>query len=258
MRVFYTYDKEVRIPLVGGNRTEPLSFIGDTVTIFVEWITEGHGIDPLQLVNATTSALLDTIRFHTFHSAVVTLGGEFQTPTPDLPPNNHGIFKMATELYNEGFDVRIYDEDDVDIDGSGVVFDELRNSINNQGYTEVALLGYSHGGGSVYDLSLLLMQESTPPFGTIIQPFTISMTSYIDAIETGTTLSENRRPELSEYHLNQFQMNGIALVGVPTADSELLDDDIDVSSGGLVHQTIDDNMDVLNLVAFKVRQKVTR
>jgi hypothetical protein len=102
------------------------------------------------------------------------------------------------------------------------------------------------------------MQESTPPFGTIIQPFTISMTSYIDAIETGTTLSENRRPELSEYHLNQFQMNGIALVGVPTADSELLDDDIDVSSGGLVHQTIDDNMDVLNLVAFKVRQKVTR
>jgi hypothetical protein len=262
LRLFYTYDKEVRIPLVMVTRTEPLEFVNDTVTVFVEWITEGHGTEPLQLVNATTLALLDTIRFHTFHSAVIALGGEFQTPTPELPPNNHGIFKAGIELYNQGYDVRIYDEDDVDADGSGVVFDEIRNSINNQFYTEVAMFGYSHGGGSVYDLSVKLMDESTPPFGTIIQPFTITMTSYIDAIETSVTLAENQRPELSEYHLNQFQqntgINGGFLNGTHTTDLQELDDEVNYTGLELVHKTIDDDFGVLFLVGQRVRQKVTR
>lgn len=260
LRVFYTYDKEVRIPLIGGGRTEPLSFTGDSASIFVEWITEGHGTDPLQLVNASSSTLLDTIRFHTFHSAIVVLGGRAQIPAdPPLDPDNHGIFRAAIDLYrNEGYDVRMYNENDVDLSGTGVTYDELRNSINNQGYTEVALLGYSYGAGSVYDLSLKLKDESTPPFGEIIQPFTITMTSYIDAIESNTTLSENRRPELSDYHLNQFQQNDRFLIGVATTDSQLLDDDIDVSAFGLNHFTIDDSSDVLDLLKLRVRQKVTR
>lgn len=143
-----------------------------------------------------------------------------------------------------------------------MVFDEIRNSINKQMYTEVAIIGYSHGGGSVYDLSLLLKEESTPPFGSIIQPFTISMTSYVDAIETESIFAETRRPEMSEYHLNQYQQDtgitGGNLNGDHTMDLEDSDDEVNVSGLGLVHGTIDDDFGVLFLVAQRVRQKVTR
>jgi hypothetical protein len=154
----------------------------------------------------------------------------------------------------------MYDEDDVDSIGEGVVLDEIRNSINYQGYNEVAIFGYSHGGGSVYDLASAIEFYSgifVDPDFRIIEPFSIVFTSYIDAITNETAFAENRRPPLSQYHQNQYQTN-VGFQGGPTTNLEFLDEEEERSSPGQSHGTIDDDPVVLDFLKLRLRQLVTR
>jgi len=181
LRLYYSYDKETTIPFQTATRTEPLIFVGNSVTVFVEWQSAGHGFDPLRLRHATTLMILDTLNFHTFHTAVVAFGGDTQVPAdPVLDAKNYGVFKTAIELYTQGYDARMYNEEDITS-----AFNEIVNSINHQGYSNpndpldglngVALFGYSQGGGAVYEVSSMLADES-PPFGSITELFAISFT----------------------------------------------------------------------------------
>jgi len=183
LRVYYTYDKEIPVPFQTSTISEPLNFVGNSVTVFVEWASAGHGTAQLLLRHATTMVNLDTLNFHTFHTAVVAFGGDTQVPAdPVLDAKNYGVFRTAIELYNQGYDVRMYNQEN-----TASAFDEIVNSINHQGYSNpndpldglngVALFGYSYGGGAVYEVSSMLADES-PPFGSITELFAVSFTSY--------------------------------------------------------------------------------
>ncbi len=255
----YSYDKSTPVPFDDDVIfTEPLPFVNDTITVFVEWVSLSRGTDFLNLVDPATSMVIDTLVFHTFHSIVVVLGGEGQVPNDPVNfPNDHGIFDFAIGLYRgEGYDVRMYDEDNVEFDGSGLVFDEIANSVNHQMFDEIAILGYSHGGGSTFELSQRLSFSLTSPNPEIVEPFSISLTAYIDAIEELTPFAERRRPPSTQFHVNQYQRN--LSMGFLNGNTSNGDDDIDRSALGVVHSTIDDNSIVLDLIRTRLLQLVTR
>jgi hypothetical protein len=259
---YYAYDKSTPIPLQNATTTEPLTFTGNSVTVFVEWAAAEHGLGAMFLNNAANLAAIDGIRFHTFHTAVVAFGGDTQVPAdPVIDPKNYGVFRTAIDLYNEGYDVRMYDEEDLDL-----AYAQIVNSIEFQGYdvnddpldglSGVALFGYSHGGGAVYEISAMLEADS-PPFGDITKIFAVSFTSYIDAVEHGGVSAEVQRPKLSKFHLNQYQTFGL-VQGGPISDPENPDEEHDRSAPGMTHTRVDDDPTVLNLLKQRLRQKVIR
>ena len=65
--------------------------------------------------------------------------------------------------------------------------------------SEVAIYGYSHGGGSTHDLASII----APKLGSVQLKFT----GYIDAVAQPliNPVSERRRPLGSKYHMNYFQ-----------------------------------------------------
>ena len=103
----------------------------------------------------------DTIRFHQFTTAVLLYMGANQTAS-DPPKPNQSFSSIAIALYNAGFDVHMFNEDyDAQLDlgqwtlpfvsrGGKVLIESAREN----GYTGAALLGYSRGGGSVYETSV--------------------------------------------------------------------------------------------------------
>ena len=183
----------------------PLTFDSNgQKTVYVEWTDAAHGTGDVKLVNANTNGTQDTLTFHTFTSIITVLGGENQDPI--LPRNvfmnDQGIFVMADPLYyDEGYDVYLWNEDEVDDSGAGKAYDEVVTSVNDRSVNNVIIFGYSHGGGSTYDLANRL---NTNNIGTI------AFTSYIDAIENDSffdTDPETDRPPGSQYHVNDWQPN---------------------------------------------------
>lgn len=177
--------------------------------------------------------LADEVRVYTFTSIIVALGGEGQGPS-DPPDSNHGTFHIALSLYEMGYDVHMYDEDDVSSSGSGPVYDEIVRAVQRRGVHAVASFGYSHGGGSTHDLAQRL-NNNRAAIGT----FTIAYTAYIDGIKNSSDIdirSEDRRPPSAEYLVNYYQRNDFFIRGnsVPGADV-----DINVG-GGISHSEVDD------------------
>jgi len=261
LSLYYSYDKETLVPFQTATRTEPLIFVGNSVTVFVEWQSGTHGLDPLRLRQATTLVILDTLNFHTFHTAVVAFGGDSQVPADPVPDQkNFGVFRTAIELYQQGYDVRMYNEENTD-----AAFNEIVNSINFQGYSNptdpldgrngVALFGYSQGGGAVYDVSEALAEFADPLNGNEL--FAISFTSYIDAVEHTGPLSETRRPLLSKFHQNQYQTFGFPH-GAAIADPQGSDEEDNRTAPGMTHRRIDDDLAVLNLLKQRLNLKVVR
>lgn len=162
--------------------------------------------------------------------------------------------QIAIPEYRNGYDVWMFNEDDVDwFDGEGDVYDEIVRAIQGRGVTQVAIMGYSHGGGATYQLAERLHRNTVPNDLTdITNPFTVPYTAYIDAVTSYTAAAENRRPLLSAFHCNQYQTN-LPLRGGPANG----DDDIDRTYLGVVHGTIDDNEAVIELVRLRFSQRVT-
>jgi hypothetical protein len=152
--------------------------------------------------------------------------GENQTAgNPTVSPGVNGW--VIDQLLN-GYDVHVWDDghdwwqsDDCDEWGNGPALDEIANAINNRGVSEVAIIGYSHGGGTVYNLSkrLYFDGQSCVWYGKIAnlddvidntKNYSLVFTSYIDAIRNdrwSRMLAEENRPWGSSYHVNQFQEN---------------------------------------------------
>ena len=78
---------------------------------------------------------------------------------------NHGTYRVATGLYEIGYDVLMRDEDEVESSGAGRVYEEVVNAIQKRSVRELAIFGYSHGGGSTYNLCERL-NESRAGIGT--------------------------------------------------------------------------------------------
>jgi len=204
------------------------------------------------------------LRFHTFQSIVIALGGENQVPS-DPPGSSEGVFRLAVTLYREGYDAHMFDEDRVEADGSGRVFDEVETAVLARQVSEVALVGYSHGGGSVRDLSKR-MATSLP------SAYVIPLSAYIDAVEQDpllgdwNALPEWHRPQGSLFHMNYYQ------VAEPGEWPPLQGDQVENSwppptglnvettswGAGTTHFTVDDLSEVLSEIRVQLEGRTRR
>jgi hypothetical protein len=217
-----------------------------------------------------TGACTDSLVFRPLTSIVVVILGHGQVAMypPDPSSKAPGTIHMARELYSEGYDVHLFEEDSVDYpwglglfgsEGTGRAFDTVENAINNQSITNVAIFGYSHGGGSTYWLSKALRNALTA--GTLAA-YDLRFTAYLDAIERGSAAAEQRHPISSGFHTNQFQTNDQFLVGesVPGAADNL--DRSHLTIGPLAqpidHFSLVNHPDVQNLLLERLRSRVNK
>ncbi len=248
-------------------------------SIWVEWATmdssQNRATLTLEVRTDTNDprtddrlVFIDELKFYPFSSVVIALGGEGQIPAdPPLDSNNHGTFWTAIDEYRNGYDVHMYDEDVVAWSGgAGLAYDEIVAAIQDRGVTQVAIFGYSHGGGATYELANRIYRNTLPQSDSdrlddITSPFTMPYTAYVDAITQETIGAENRRPPMTAFHVNLYQTNSIASGGL-TGGPANGDDDFDVTTRqwgiNLDHFTIDDEPNVRNWVKMRLEQKVAR
>ena len=76
LNLYYDYAGTMPIPLTDDFHTVPLTLNDNKLSVFVEWAAaSGHGTDIITLVDATTLAAIDSVRFHSFRSVIVMFGG---------------------------------------------------------------------------------------------------------------------------------------------------------------------------------------
>lgn len=71
------------------------------MTVYVEWNDQVHGTGDLQVVDTDTGFVFDTLKFHTFTSVIIVLGGWNQVPSPSTN-DEQGVFLIADEIYKVG------------------------------------------------------------------------------------------------------------------------------------------------------------
>ncbi|NOT31978.1 MAG: hypothetical protein HOP15_16145, partial [Planctomycetes bacterium] len=220
------------------------------------------GLAALELRALAPDARFGRLVFHAFQGLVVALGGEGQTPSVPLDPN-HGTFVVARELYERGWDVLMRDEDTVTADGSGPVYTEVVNAIQHRAVSELAVFGYSHGGGSTHDLC-----ERLEAFRATIGTFAIDFTSYVDGVQNDSDIDldqETRKPPASGYHANHYQVGSLAdffLDGGPVSASFPAPTGLNVETifwgAGAHHFIVDDFGQVRDFILLNLEARVSR
>jgi len=254
LAVWRTRDKQPGSALsFTANRSTPLDFGGtDSLTLWAERTAATPVLDSLSLRALEPDALVDRLVFHAFQSLVVALGGESQVPQVPVDPN-HGTFVLAIELYERGYDVLMRDEDEVDSSGAGPVYTEVVNAIQHRAVGELGIFGYSHGGGSTYDLC-----DRLNTFRAGIGTFAIPFTSYVDGVENDSDFDvdmELRKPPTSAHHVNHYQHGTFAdffLDGGPVPSSVPAPSGLDVETifwgVGATHFVVDDFTQVRDFI----------
>ena len=247
--IIFTNDKTAGLPLVAGS-----------MTVWIEWATATHGLASLSLEPVNAIYALDTLRFHTFRGIVMSLGGEGQVPTVPVDANN-GTFVVGIALYNRGYDVFVHDEDDVAADGSGPAYTAVVDAITNRMVDRVAIFGYSHGGGSTYDLSERLDVNRAG-----IGIFEILVTSYVDAVQNDSDVDvdqELRRPPSTGWHANHYQVGSftdIFLDGGPVPNSNPAPTGLNVETtpwgASSTHFQVDDFVQVRSYIETNLVERI--
>jgi len=273
LKLYYDHDKEMPIPFDPETfNTEPLPFVNDTITVFVEWIDGGHGTDTLALVDVASSTNQDAIRFHTFRSLVVVFGGRTQNPNDtdgdgsigDVVDglNREGIFDFAQSLYDTGWDVMAFDATDQNINNViSVAEQEIKNAYDYrlldpfQGGSGFGIMGYSWGGGAAHDLIESLFEDDYFPFFSV----------YLDAVEHGaltTDAPEDEWPMETFYLLNIWQPNAfLEYGGGPIVNPEEMSPFSELEEQqypALDHYLIDDAPVVQQLIRTRLNQQLVR
>jgi hypothetical protein len=140
--------------------------------------------------------------------------------------------------------------------GYGPVIEKIRDAVELRSVNQIAIIGYSHGGGSVMDLSLALSARREE-----IGEFTIPFTAYIDAVLSGTPGAEHRRPLESLFHLNIYHISILDFQGSEIPDSpDKPTENLNVTNTDwgvdLDHSSIDDYDSVKSTVINRIREKV--
>ena len=223
------------------SRTETEYVIGADGMLWVEWSAPHASMatSALELVLRTDTGdprtddkvvFYDDIVFDPFESIVIAYVGEGQSPV-DAP--EVGLYDVAEALYNDGYDVHIYDEDDILVDdypgflvwvasggnlanpypfeGEEDSGEEVITAVSNRGVTDVAIMGYSHGGGATLLLSEYLRRWKAGAGQN--EDFEIEFTAYVDAVYKRSPNdpldlayeSVQERPYGTDYHFNVFQ-----------------------------------------------------
>ncbi len=264
LELWTTRDKQAGTQLpFSGDRTATLTSGGaPALTLWVECTAPGSARLPLVLRAQERDTALDRLLFHRFESIVLALGGEGQVPVQPPDPN-FGTFDVAIALYEQGHDAFQYDEDGVSATGDGPVFDETVNAIMHRAVDQVAIFGYSHGGGSTHDLANRL-----DTFHMGIGDFSVPFTSYVDGVRNSSdidTAMELRFPPASLYHANQYQRGSFAdffLDGGPVPGSDPppggLDVETTVFGAGATHFIVDDFAQVRDFIRSNLDLRASR
>jgi len=218
---------------------------GQTQTVWLENPNGGAADVRLaaRAVSSQVEVATDTLHVFPFTSIVIALGGESQVPDePLLEPTNHGMFKLALDLFGLGYDVHMYDEDVVTPNGSGAAYNEVVRAVQSRGVGSVSIYGYSHGGGSTADLAARL-NANRATIGTFVIPFT----AYVDGIQNDSDFDlgiETELPASTQYHANYYHGSGCGfppLCGGPVPGADLnLNVNTTAWGAGLTHYTVDD------------------
>jgi hypothetical protein len=253
----------------------PITFVGNKATVFVEWVDSNHGTDSITLFDQATMTPIDTVRFHSFRSMVVIFGGNTQNPhdtdhdgsigdpIKGEPGNREGIFDVAQNMYNTGWDVYAYDEEvDQDFPFNEVVNGVQRRFIDTTGETGggISIMGYSQGGGATHDLIERLTNEQG-----IITTYGV----YLDSVVHVGDAPQTDWPDVTFYMLNIYQtLPGILnFHGGDIDDNEVLpggfleEHNVTEEAGwdhSLYHKILDDNVMVKNLIHTRLLQLLDR
>lgn len=230
------------------NETEIQLTKNSPTTFWVEKTKEGNSTISLISRVDEVDTLIDALTFKPFSSIVVVLGGEDQNPS-DPADSNHGVFDLAIQLYKRGYDVHMYNEDVVDSKGEGEAYNEIVNAIKERKVTNIAIIGYSHGGGSTHDLAEELVNTRQS-----IGLFNIAFTAYIDAIQNSAfydMTAETRFPPGSLYHLNFFHTGDHILEGGFVQGASYNE-----RKNNCNHFQIDDDPDILTRIFQELCSKV--
>ncbi|GJM23956.1 MAG: hypothetical protein DHS20C16_03710 [Phycisphaerae bacterium] len=241
----------------------PIGPTDSSLTLWVEWAAVSFGNETLTVEPPSTLVVKDEIVFHAFESILLALGGEDQPTSVPVDPN-HGSFVVGIAMYQAGFDVHMFDEDVVSPNGSGAAYDAVADAIVNRQVDEVAIFGYSHGGGSTYDLADRLDVNRAG-----LGMFSIVYTSYVDSVENDSdidTSMELRRPPSTGFHLNHYQhgtlFEDFFLDGGPVPNSNPPPTGLDVETtpwgASSTHFEVDDFVEVRSLMESTIESSVTR
>ena len=237
-----------------------VTFSSETKTVWVECVDAGRcDLELIARATADSSTVCsDKLFFDSFSSVVIALGGFGQNPTDPADPNA-GMFNAAIDLYEEGYDVHMYDEDEVAAGGHGAPYEEVIESFFARGVIYVAVYGYSRGGGATHDLSDALHNSGIDP----------EFTGYCDAIESGIIAhdAETRRPPGSGLHVNYYQRHeggvldllGDATVGIQPGDIQVNATAAgwtDAAGNLLTHFTLDDDDRVLDSIRNQIKSAI--
>jgi hypothetical protein len=244
--------------LLDANSETNLTFSTTPMTVWVENPNGGNADLELQAkTDSGTVVCSDKVHFYPFTSVVIVFGGEFQDVVTDPPPAGAMIYSVATRLFQDGYDAHMYVEPDAgDPENSeDTVFDEIVSAVNARQVTGVAVLGYSHGGGSTWRVANRLNTRQ-PPIG-------LQFSAYVDAVTQGAITQENRRPPGSAYHANYYQEGSFADGGLdggpiddpPGADHQV---NLDDPTATETHTTIDDEPAVLDDIVQRLTGQLNR
>ena len=108
------------------------------------------------------------------------------------------MLTVAESLYASGYDVHIFVPKESPsilsrVIGPGVAYNEIQSAIIDRSVTQIALIGYSHGGGAIYNLAKYMKRtELLQSRSDVTMPFSC----YIDAIEYRvlTNLTGEQKP----------------------------------------------------------------
>ena len=218
----------------------------DHIRLWVEWTGAASAVPVLSLraLESGSDDLVDRIVFHAFAGLVVALGG----------------MKVATALYESGWDVLSADAKEVKATGYGRVYNEVVSAIRHRSVRELAIIGYSRGGGSTYALCTRL-NDQRDDIGT----FSIEFTSYVDAIQNhwSTWRPEERRPPTTRFHTNHYQRQIFSiLMGGPVAASRPSPTGLRVDTvpwgSEADHWNIDDFEEVQDFIYAELTARVSR
>lgn len=262
-----------------------VSATGQVVTtlftmLWAEWRDTNHGTCGFTLAaieERTGETIIEkAFDYRSFTSVTCAFVGEFQTA------GNHqispGINDWVIEELLNGYDAHVWDDGfdmasmsfgfygDCNKFGEGATFDEICNAINNRGVNTVALAGYSHGGGSVYNQTWRMFFDGGTsnnwnywyPPQAINRPYSLVFTGYLDAVTDSNSanfFAEDRRPLGSQYHTNQYQRLWFTTFRGTFSNG---DEDHDRSYLGVGHSTFSTSPVVLNHHRLWYRARVER
>jgi len=194
---------------------------------------------------------------------------------------SHGTTTVSSILYEQlGYDVHLHSEEESvirngDPSGEAHAINEIVNALEFREVHGVAIIGYSHGGGSTYDVAVQLEDMQLDP------PFVLDYSAYIDAIEDESDIDidpETRLPGATLFHVNLYQPF-VTPVGPLYNINEFLGTDIGVHGASVIgshidmdvnedppdglglfvdHSSIDDAIEVHDLILMELKDHVER